>query len=369
VSRPIRSPQIWPLGALTVAAIVLLAPAGQAATPALSWMPSTNGAYDYGAVNVGQTLSQTFTLTNSGSAARLTITLSGSSTFTKTLDSCTGTTLGPKKSCTVTVQYAPTSSISANATLSATSNKPGAIGGILTLSGNGTTRHIYWTNLGIGTIGRANLNGTNPNQNFIPSEYASNAVGLAVDSNHIYWANQGFGGNGTIGRANLDGTNPDRNFITDAFGPQTGRFYPTGVAVDSNYIYWNDVGSNTIGRANLDGTTVDQNFITTGVDVPEQVVVDSNYVYWANFGRSTIVKSTIGRATLDGRNVNQDLITGANGPYRMAIDSSFVYWFNFFGNTIGRADLDGGNVNQSFITGATQNGGPAGGPAVAVDSN
>jgi hypothetical protein len=56
-------------------ALVLLAVAGQQAgaartpLPTIAWSPSTNGTFDYGMVNVGQTVSQEFTLTNSGGSA------------------------------------------------------------------------------------------------------------------------------------------------------------------------------------------------------------------------------------------------------------------------------------------------------------
>ena len=49
---------------------------------------------------------------------------------------------------------------------------------------------------------------------------AASPSGLAVDADHLYWAT------GTIGRANLDGTSPDQSFIT-------GANQPCGVAVDS----------------------------------------------------------------------------------------------------------------------------------------
>ena len=77
---------------------------------------------------------------------------------------------------------------------------------------------VYWANYryygGGTTIGRANLDGTNPNQSFITG--ANSAHGVAVDGQFIYWTNQ-FGD--TIGRANLDGTNPNQSFITGANGP------------------------------------------------------------------------------------------------------------------------------------------------------
>src|SRR5881397_48266 len=100
---------IQTVGAL--AAVALLVPAaGQAGgAPALGFTPSTNGAYDYGTVVVCQTASRTFTLTNSGGSATaaLTVALTGSAAFTKTADACTATSLGPGKSCSVTVTYSP----------------------------------------------------------------------------------------------------------------------------------------------------------------------------------------------------------------------------------------------------------------------
>src|SRR6266545_7683970 len=127
--------------AAAAVAVTLLAPAaGQGAgPPALAWSPATNGAYDYGTVTVGQTASQTFTLTNSGGSATgiLTVALSGSSAFTKTADGCTATSLGPRRSCSVSVQYSPSAAgASDSATLTASGKKPVASAS-LTLTGAG----------------------------------------------------------------------------------------------------------------------------------------------------------------------------------------------------------------------------------------
>jgi Domain of unknown function (DUF5050) len=207
-------------------------------------------------------------------------------------------------------------------------------------------RHLYWANFGAGTIGRASVDGTGANQNFISG--ASGPDGVAVDSGHVYWANDN---STTIGRANLDGTGVNQNFIS-------GAFFPVGVAVDANYVYWSNPqpGSATVGRANLDGTGANQNFIAGGF--PEGVAVDANYVYWTNDG-----SGTIGRANLDGSNPNQSFITGVGDSFEVAVDANHVYWVDFSSNTIGRANLDGTGANQSFITGSSVVGG------VAVDAN
>jgi hypothetical protein len=115
----------------------------------------------------------------------LTVALSESSAFTKTADGCAATSLGPGKSCSVTVQYAPSAAgASDSATLAASSKKPAASAS-LTLTGSGAvSRHVYWTNRGSGTIGLADLDRPNLNQSFIAGAFF--AEGVAVDSGHVY---------------------------------------------------------------------------------------------------------------------------------------------------------------------------------------
>jgi virginiamycin B lyase len=113
--------------------------------------------------------------------------------------------------------------------------------------------HVYWVNGSASTIGRANLDGTGVNQNFIGGLGAS--YGVAVDAAHVYWGDIN---TDAIGRANLDDTGIDRRFI----GVEAD-----GVAVDAAHIYWTE-GRGRIGRANLDGTGVDRRFVTRLGDSP-----------------------------------------------------------------------------------------------------
>src|SRR6516164_5688852 len=152
-------------GAVLAAGMVVAAagPAAAGGPPVLAFSPSP---HDYGQVTLGQTASQTFTLANSGGSASavLTVALSGSAAFTITADSCTATSLGPEKSCTVTVQFAPATSAcaaAATASLTATGEKPAARA-MVSLSGTGAAApHLYWATFG-GTIVEANLNGSSP---------------------------------------------------------------------------------------------------------------------------------------------------------------------------------------------------------------
>jgi len=171
-------------------------------------------------------------------------------------------------------------------------------------------QHIYWSNSYENTIGRANVDGSGVNQSFITNSagIVGQPEGVAVDGAHIYWANNQSsqaGESQTIGRANLDGSDVNQNFIT-------GANTPAGVAVGPADIFWSNtaplVGS--IGHATINGGDVNQSlrFITAGLPIPvfpalpSGVAVQGSYVYWANFG-----STTIGRANLDG--------TGAEGSF------------------------------------------------------
>jgi hypothetical protein len=204
-------------------------------------------------------------------------------------------------------------------------------------------RHVYWTSVD-GTIGRANLDGTGVDQRFIPGPSSADAV--AVDPAHIYWSNQ----DGTIGRANRDGTGVDQHFIT-------GAQAVSGIAVDGAHIYWSHQGD-TIGRANIDGTTVNADFITRGTD-PSDLAVDAGHIYWTN-GTQNNIDTGVGRANLDGTGVMNRFID-ARPLGGVAVDGTHIYWSNQNG-TVGRANLDGTGVDQHFIAGVQANGG------IAVDS-
>jgi virginiamycin B lyase len=240
------------------------------------------------------------------------------------------------------------------------------------------SRYIYWGGFGRETgqnfepeaaIGRARLDGTKVDWRFIPVPAGVyGAIGqIAVDDDHIYWtevvAHAGFDPTGSIGRANLDGTGVERQFITGF----TEGAVPTGLAVDANHVYWSQNGGirpnstqiPAIGRANLDGTGVNRAFIPfSGGSAPEAVEVGAAHVYWINSRPEAFSPETIGRANLDGTGVEQSFIDGftahTNRPVDLAVDAGYIYWADQgvqeFTGTIGRADLDGVSADLGFVT-------------------
>jgi hypothetical protein len=177
--------------------------------------------------------------------------------------------------------------------------------------------------LGAGTssIGRANLDGTGVDPNFID---ATGNCGMALDGAHVYWSNTlgvNAGGHGSIGRANLDGAGVDQGFIP--VGVNTHFDGPCGVAVYKANVYWawgNNVleGVGGIGRSNLGGGEVDQHLIPLGDLHPCGMALDGAHLYWADRGYPM---SSIGRANLDGTGVDRNVIPAQGGVCGVAVDA------------------------------------------------
>jgi hypothetical protein len=202
--------------------------------------------------------------------------------------------------------------------------------------------YAYWGSDNGFSIGRISLTGGHPNPNFISG--VGGSCGVTIAGKYIYWDN----GSDSIGRANLDGSGVNHQFI--------GTPAPTGVAVAAGHIYWGHVlGSGvtkTISRANLDGTGVIENFIPSAINA-WCCATDSKHIYWGN-GGPKLTGTSIGRANLDGTGVNEHFVKSP-GVTMVAVDSGHVYWTTGLGGgfsgsgAIGRANLDGTHINPKFI--------------------
>jgi hypothetical protein len=159
---------------------------------------------------------------------------------------------------------------------------------------------IYWQNGG-GSIGRANIDGSTPNPVFIAT--TNSTCGLAADSDFLYFLNNG----GTqIGRATLDGASvaPDFASIPEAF---------CGLSVDYNYLYWGSDSGNTVGVVPVVGGPAQADYIDTGTTGggPSGVAVNSQFIFWGNYDTGAIA-----RANLNGAAPKLALIraAGVTGP-------------------------------------------------------
>ena len=144
--------------------------------------------------------------------------------------------------------------------------------------------YLYWTDLD--KIGRVRLSGGTPDPAWLTVTLPAQRqlCGIAVDPQHVYFTlaltvdppMPAGRADTTIGRANLNGTSPDLDFISGASFYQ-GSSNPNALAVDANYVYWGNqtVGftNSTIGRADKSGGNVNQSFISA-VTFPQGLAVE-----------------------------------------------------------------------------------------------
>jgi hypothetical protein len=163
-------------------------------------------------------------------------------------------------------------------------------------------RHIFYGNSGsfnysgggtIGNLGRANLDGSDANPNFINvNPGVSDPTQQVEDSNPV--ANGGFvyyiTGIGSIGRVGLDGSDLDNDWIANATSPGV----EAQLALDDQYLYVTNQASGTIGRFHLTdgsqagfGPTPGSQFIS-GLDTPTAVAVSDGAIYWGDSGTGQI---------------------------------------------------------------------------------
>jgi hypothetical protein len=168
--------------------------------------------------------------------------------------------------------------------------------------------YVYWSsdNGGSGVM-RANLDGSHETV-LVPSAFETD--GVAVDGKHVYWTV----GNGGIGRANLDGTNPTEFFIPSADAPSVW-----GLAVDGRHVYW-AAGGGGVGRANLDGTNPTPTGVTGSYDSISAVAVDGQLTYYAWGAPGGLYGGGI-EGTLNGARTVTFAAGGISGPTGVALDA------------------------------------------------
>ena len=205
--------------------------------------------------------------------------------------------------------------------------------GQISIQGN----YVYWVN---GVKLFRNLKDGSGSKQLIYTS-ASQLSSVETDSNYVYWSDVT---NGKIGRAQLDGSDPDSDFILGT-SPLNGNNDTYGLFVWDGYIYWANYGSDTIGRAQLDGTNVNNMFVLAALGSgPCGVWATSTHLYWTNWNGQSI-----GRSNLDGSYVNDSFITGLVDPFNVIGNSTYLYWTDFSTKQIGRANLDGTGADLDFV--------------------
>lgn len=195
---------------------------------------------------------------------------------------------------------------------------------------------LYWTSYATGSIGRADLDGSN---SATILSGLSGPDGIAIDetAGHIYWTEWD---SGSICRSNLDGSGS-----TLVLG---GLVSPWGLDLDlaNGKLYFTDPSVDRIGRADLDGSALET--IAT-VESPFGIAVDSadSRSYYALQTEGKII-----RANLDGSGA-LELVRSLSEPHGLALDlvSRNVYWADDDDNMIRRVGMDGSGIRTVISSG------------------
>jgi virginiamycin B lyase len=179
--------------------------------------------------------------------------------------------------------------------------------------------------------------------------HLSGVCGLATDGSHLFWGTYGHPpsapGQGSIGRANLDGSEANGAFIA-------GLERPCGLATDGGHLYWIErgyfAGSGTsIGRANLDGSAAEPGFLGLGAGVTGcGIAASGGYLYWAE-------RDSIARLDLALGEPEPEFIPNLGTVEGIAVQGGQIYWVSDHSGSgtsdVGRADLDGSGVEPAWI--------------------
>ncbi len=137
--------------------------------------------------------------------------------------------------------------------------------------------------------------------------------GVAVDSDHVYWADEG---GGFIKRRALASLGQD--ILADLVWSEASVH---DITVDAKNVYFT-TSDGFVRYIVKDGSTKAVTLASSQTNA-ESIVVDDQYVYWTIYAAN----GTVNRVPKTGGNV-EPLASGQNYPYSITQDCDTIYWTN-----------------------------------------
>jgi hypothetical protein len=205
---------------------------------------------------------------------------------------------------------------------------------------------LYWVNNGNGSVWVAPLDGGKGVTLVSPGTLAGRRI--AVSQSCVFWTEIGATlDSGVVMRAGLDGG--EVSVLSD------GESFPTDIAADEQYVYWmtNVMGSSFLRSEGQDGGTDGSWDLAKRTGSDRGFVINGTSAYWAAAPSSEGGPGRIGTNLLTVIDAGGTLV-GSLDPYAIAIDAQHVYWINDPDDggslDVFRAELSDGSNPQQLAT-------------------
>lgn len=216
---------------------------------------------------------------------------------------------------------------------------------------------LFWGNTNTnansapGTLGKSAADGSSAVANLISTATGGQVGGIALDSQYVYWTDEY---NNAIGRAKLDGSQLNQNFVS-CTGSCSGNIIngPMGIAVDDGYIYWANNFGSTIGRASKADGSGAANYVTLASGSPQSVAVGEDTLFWTvTNGTSIDSVATNAPSATPASAMTCPVSTPAcvSGPSALVYANGQLYWSNGVSSGSIWGSMNGGTAT-ALLTG------------------
>lgn len=210
--------------------------------------------------------------------------------------------------------------------------------------------NVYWTDYGDGTVSSVLSSEAMGAHNPPFASGQLQAIGIALDASHVYWANHAI--EGGIFYESLPVTPDDFNSLGGVIDS------PEFLATDGQNVYYTtspSSGLNVIAKVGVPGSaTTEVTMLATSPQVPTGIAVDTTYVYWSTKSDADAGTQAVGMQDAGTQNgqVLRIPITGVGLPTTLAegedargaaLDADYFYWVNPSNGTVMKVPLEGGD--------------------------